>query len=82
MAFITAHKDTNLKTLALKALPDPDWPRAALMDQIKARQMAQKKLPDWAAHNNIIFPAADIIEQASSHATSNYKAQLVSGCIS
>lgn len=78
-AFIAANKDADLKALALKALPHPDWPRAALMDQIKARQMAQKKLPDWAAQDDIIFPAADIVEQASSRATSYYKAQLVSG---
>lgn len=76
-AFIEANKAADIKALALsKSVPQP---RAFILDQIKARQKAALKLPHWAAHDNIIYPPADIIEQASSFATATYKTSLVSG---
>lgn len=77
--FITAHAKDDVRTLALKKSPHPDWPYALIMDQIKARQKAAVKMPSWLEAENVVFPPSDIIEQASSEATALYKASLVSG---
>lgn len=77
--FIAAHAKDDVKTLALKTPPDPNWDYPLIMDQIKARQKAAVKTPSWCAQDNIIFPRPDIIEQASSEATALYKASLISG---
>ena len=78
--FITQHQETDVATLALKTPPSPDWPYPLILDQIKARQKAAKKLPLWLTHHHdIIFPPSALIEQASSAATARYKAGLVKG---
>ena len=77
--FIAAHAKDDVRNLALKKSPHPDWPYSLIMDQIKSRQKAAIKMPSWLAVSNIIFPPSDIIEQASSEATARYKSSLVSG---
>lgn len=79
-AFIEEHEYSDVHDLALKKAPDSDWPWALVLDQIKARQKATVKVPLWASHHrDIVFPRADIMEQASSAATARYKAKLVKG---
>lgn len=79
-AFLNKHADADPKTLALKKWPDDKWPKALILDQIKARQKAAKKIPNWLnQHPDLILPPSDIIEQASSTATARYKASLASG---
>ena len=78
-AFIRKHETTDVKTLALKPWPDDHWPKAIILDQIKARQKAAVKMPQWHQDPHIIFPPADIVEQASSTATALYKGSLFSG---
>lgn len=76
-AFISANMDRDVAQLALAPLPRPEWPRAAIMDQIRARQKMAVKNPSWAGNMNLIMPPADVVEQASSPATARYKAGLV-----
>ncbi len=77
--FIREHEDGDVKALALQKLPNPNWPRPEILNQIKARQKAASKLPTWHKTDGIIFPHSDVIEQASSEAAATYKASLVSG---
>lgn len=78
--FIRAHDHADVAALALKKPPAAHWPYALVMDQIKARQKAKSKVPDWAdIHDDTLFPPADILEQASSTATARYKASLIKG---
>ena len=78
-AFIRDHENADIATLALKKPPKPDWPYADILDQIKSRQKARIKIPEWLDHDDIIFPAPGTLEQASSEATAKYKASLFQG---
>lgn len=49
------------------------------MLQIKARQKAKIKLPEWFENEDVIFPKMLSIEQCSSEITAKFKANLVSG---
>jgi len=77
--FVRAHAKDDVARLALKKPPNPDWPYALILDQIKARQKAAMKIPLWLDVRGVIFPPASIMEQASSAATAHYKAALVRG---
>lgn len=57
--------------------PDFDW--KWILNQIKARQKAEIKLPTWFSNTEIVFPNALSIEQTSSEFLANYKASLISG---
>lgn len=52
-----------------------------LAAQLSARQKARYKLPTWYAHDELVFPPALSVEQASSEAAARYKASLVSGAL-
>lgn len=78
-AFITAHAQDDVKALALKKSPEQGWPYPLILDQIKARQKAAKKMPSWLEHDGMVFPPANLIEQASSDTCALYKASIVSG---
>ena len=80
-AFMANHRAADVRALGLKKPPVPGWPYPLILDQIKGRQKASIKIPDWLKHNSLILPAADILEQASSSATALYKASLVPGKI-
>jgi len=78
--YIKAHTNADVKDLGLKkpAFDDVSWP--LVLNQIKARQKALKKFPEFVlASDQIILPDPDIIEQASSYACAKYKAGLVQG---
>lgn len=77
--FIREHINSDVTKLALKKPPRPDWPYTEILNQIKARQKAQKKLPSWANNFDLILPHPDVIEQASSEATATYKSTLLRG---
>jgi hypothetical protein len=49
------------------------------IQQIQARQKAQKKLPSWIANPHLIFPSGVALEQCSSEITASFKADLVAG---
>lgn len=76
-AFITEHANDNVRDLALHAprnIPDLDVPFA--LNQIAGHATARTKLPEWAAHNDIIYPPHISMEQCSSQFTAQYKASL------
>lgn len=78
--FIAAHEKDDVAKLALKPLPDKNWDRVTIMDQIKARQKAHHKVPQWFDNGStLIFPAANLVEQASSSATALYKSLIFKG---
>jgi 16S rRNA G966 N2-methylase RsmD len=49
------------------------------VDQIQARQKAQKKLPTWSRNFSLFFPEGISVEQASSEDTAQFKSDLVHG---
>lgn len=79
--FMKGHHADDVAKLALKKWPDPSWPKSLILDQIKARQKAKIKLGHVISENihDLILPASDVIEQASSFATATYKTSLMEG---
>lgn len=78
-AFILSHAGADVSALALKKPPHPDWPYKLILDQIKARGKAATKVPAWLDLPEIVFPSADVMEQASSWPCAVYKASLIGG---
>ncbi|MDR6803999.1 16S rRNA G966 N2-methylase RsmD [Dyadobacter sp. BE34] len=79
IAFIREHLHDNPGELILKAGKFRGLDVKKLAAQIQSRQKALKKLPEWSANENLIFPPALSVEQCSSEATAHYKAGMVSG---
>lgn len=75
--FIVAHRTDDLRQLALQAsrFPDVDMPYA--LSQIQGWQAARRKLPSFAANQDIVYPPHLSMEQCSSEATALYKAEAV-----
>ena len=76
--FIREHLNDDVPTLALKKVPVGTDVSLALR-QIEARQLLRKKVPQWAENEELLFPAHLSIEQCSSEATAQYKANLLAG---
>ncbi|MGI4870082.1 MAG: THUMP-like domain-containing protein [Janthinobacterium lividum] len=77
--YVAAHLHDDPAHLALQARRHPHLPVPELVRQIQARQKASTKLPTWAANQELVFPPALSVEQASSERTATYKAGLVAG---
>lgn len=77
--FIQEHISDDITTLALQAKRYPHLPISEIVAQLKARQKAKTKLPEWFANESIIFPSQLSVEQGSSENTARFKAQLISG---
>ncbi len=76
--FIRDNLNVDVPTLALRKAPvGIDFSLA--LRQIEARQLLQKKVPEWSDNEDLLFPAHLSIEQCSSEATARYKAQLIQG---
>lgn len=78
-AFIEQHITADVNQLALQAHRYKDLPMGFILEQIKARQKAKKKLPTWHSNYLLIFPTSLSQEQASSEETAAYKTQIVQG---
>ena len=76
--FIQTHLTDDVRALRLRAQP-PGVDTKMVVAQITARQKARDKLPTWYASDELIFPPAVSVEQASSEQTARYKASLVQG---
>lgn len=76
--FIRENLNADVPTLALKKAPVGTDVSLALR-QIAARQLLQKKVPQWADNEDLLFPAHLSIEQCSSEAAARYKAGLLEG---
>src|SRR5687768_8672469 len=77
--FIKKHAHENVSQLILKAGQFKGLDVKNLAMQMLSRQKAFKKLPQWSAHHQLVFPAPLSVEQSSSEATARYKASLISG---
>lgn len=77
--YVAAHLLDDPAHLALQARRHPHLPVPELVRQIQARQKARGKLPTWADNQDLIFPPALSVEQASSERTATFKAALVAG---
>ena len=78
-AFIKTHLNDELTSLLLQAKRYPNLNIPDLVWQIKARQKAKTKLPEWFDNEDIIFPKMLSVEQSSSQITAKFKANLVQG---
>lgn len=79
--FILTHRNESPTELALQAARYPDFDMPFVINQIEGWQTARKKLPTWAAIDDIIYPPHLSLEQCSSEQTARYKASLVSRLI-
>lgn len=76
--FIRENLNADVPTLALKKAPVGTDISLALR-QIAARQLLQKKVPQWAENEDLLFPVHLSIEQCSSEASAKYKAEQLEG---
>lgn len=75
-AFIRAHRDADVRRLALRRAPegvDLTW----CLQQIEGWQTACRKLPRWARTEGLHYPPSLSLEQCSSEETARYKQSLV-----
>lgn len=77
--FVKNHQNDEITNLLLQAKKYPKLNIPDLVLQIKARQKAKLKLPEWFENENIIFPKMLSVEQCSSEITAKFKATLVAG---
>lgn len=75
--FVQQHADDDVRLLALQAHATAGIDLPWALDQIRGRQVAQRKVPSWAAVDEIVYPPHLSMEQCSSEPTARYKAQLV-----
>ena len=75
-AFAEAHRNEDVRDLALKTKRTADLDLPAALDQIAGWQIARNKLPQWAACADIVYPAHISMEQCSSQFTAQYKADV------
>ena len=76
--FINANLTTDLHSLLLKKSPFPDVSMQEIVQQIKGKQVAQKKFP-FLLKEGIIFPPQLNLEQSSSEKTALYKSDILKG---
>ncbi len=76
MEFIRSHESDDPFELTLTHREVAGLPVALLARQIKSRQKAHSKLPEWNDSPDIIFPDPANLQQSSSEATAKYKASI------
>ena len=76
-SFIRQHQDEDVRKLALQGTKDAAVDLPMALQQIAGRQTARKKLPSWAAKEDIVYPPHLNMEQCSSEQTARYKAKVV-----
>ncbi|WP_080240043.1 THUMP-like domain-containing protein [Spirosoma rigui] len=76
--FIRDHLTDDVRQLVLRPQP-ANLDIRKLAAQLAARQKTRDKLPSWYANEEVLYPPALSVEQASSEQTARYKASLVAG---
>ena len=76
--YINANLTSDLHSLLLKKSPFPDVSMQEMVQQIKGKQVAQKKFP-FLLKDGIIFPPQLNLEQSSSEKTAIYKSEILKG---
>jgi hypothetical protein len=79
LAFIAAHADDDVLTLALQADRYPAVDMHAALNQIAGRQIAARKLPSLSKVEGLRYPRHLSMEQCSSELTARFKAGLAHG---
>jgi hypothetical protein len=79
--FIEANTSSDPYELSLRSKHFSSDIRKLISNQVLSRQKAGKKIPEWMAYDQIIWPGPESIEQASSDITAQYKSKLVHGGI-
>jgi len=79
--FVQDHLSEDPALLLFKYQGKVNFELKAAVQQISARQKANKKLPEWTANADLIFPASISLEQSSSEITAKFKAENLSGSI-
>ena len=74
--FIKAHRDDDIRQLALQAARYPDVDMTYAVTQIAGWQKARQKLPSWTLLEGIVYPPHLSLEQCSSETTALYKKNL------
>ena len=80
LTFIREHAADDVRQLALRfsgRRDDGDVDIPFALDQISGRQTARRKLPSWAATDDLCYPPHLSMEQCSSEPAARYKAELV-----
>lgn len=77
--FINNNLNKNIKDLAFQKNPFEAYDWKWILNQIQAKQKAEKKLPTWFNNDDIVFPSTLSIEQTSSEPLAQYKSTLISG---
>lgn len=76
--YIDANLNSDLHSLLLKKSPFTDVSIQEIVQQIKGKQVAQKKFP-FLLKEGIIFPPQLSLEQSSSDKTAVYKSKILKG---
>ena len=77
--FIRENIHENVHELGLKTHRFEKERMGFLLNQIKARQKTEKKLPSWKDKFELIFSSMLAAEQCSSDVTANYKSKIAPG---
>ncbi len=76
--YIEANLNSDLHCLLLKKSPFPEASMQEIVQQIKGKQVAQKKFP-FLLKEGIVFPPQLNLEQSSSDKTAHYKSKILEG---
>jgi 16S rRNA G966 N2-methylase RsmD len=76
--YIDANLNSDLHSLLLKKSPFSDVSMQEIVQQIKGKQVAQKKFP-FLLKEGIVFPPQLSLEQSSSDKTAVYKSKILKG---
>ncbi len=76
--YINANLNTDLHTLLLKKSPFPEVSMHEIVQQIKGKQVAERKFP-FLLKEGILFPPQLNLEQSSSEKTALYKSEFLKG---
>lgn len=74
-AFLKAHLEADIPALLLRY--SQDEAKKLLLQQLSAHQQIRKKLPGWYARFTLMLPPRLHLEQASSEAMAELKAQII-----
>jgi len=77
--FVQDHLSEDPALLLLKHQGKVKFDLKTAVQQIASRQKAAKKLPEWVANADLIFPTTISLEQSSSEETARSKADHLSG---
>ena len=77
--FVQDHLEEDPALLFMRLKDKVGFDLKLAINQMEARQKAQKKLPGWASDFDLFFPPGLAVEQSSSEATAQFKSELIQG---